>query len=101
MIDPATIAAQNSAAIRSAWLMECEVAMTRGSWKLRLAGGGTRRKFAEAFVETVEVAQTKEAARALFEEKIRAKAIPPAVIWMIAQIVFELLWAWWQKRRNP
>lgn len=100
MIDPTTIAAQNAAAIRDAWRRECNAELLRCSWKLRRTPFRSRELFCEAFVETIEVAGTKDAARALFEEKCRAKAIPPALIWLLVEVVFNLLWEWWKKRRE-
>jgi hypothetical protein len=63
---------------------------------LRLAGGRTRRRFAEAFVAVVN--QHEKPTKEQYREECRRVGISPALIFLLLSIAWDVLWHWWQNR---
>jgi hypothetical protein len=67
-----------------------------GSWRFALVGDRQRRRFAAAFVDTMEAGGDRE----MFREKCRGYGVPLVVIVLLLSIAWDVLWYWWTHRKK-
>jgi hypothetical protein len=69
----------------------------KSSRRLRMASEATRKRFAEAFIATI---QTEQVNKSRFRIECRQVGISPMLIILLLSIAWDVLWYWWTNREN-
>lgn len=88
-------------AARPMWAMSGALelaAETRFGW---LLGKNNRWKFARAFSRSVADGASEDDTRRAFFAECRNEGVPWSLIFLVAEMVFRALWAWWSHRNDP
>jgi hypothetical protein len=67
----------------------------KGSRRLRMTSDDTRKRFAEAFIATI---QTEQVNKSRFRIECKQAGISPMLIILLLSIAWDILWYWWTNR---
>lgn len=69
----------------------------KSSRRLRLTSDDTRKRFAEAFIATI---QTEQVNKTRFKYECRMAGVSPMLIVLLLSITWDILFYWWTHRDN-